>query len=54
MQTFPAIHAGTVSSCFMLMQVLPLAAFAGHDMVIWGHREDVEAGDITGRERRAT
>jgi hypothetical protein len=30
------------------MQVLPLKEFAGHNIVIWGHREDVEAGDITG------
>ncbi len=43
------VEPARYQNCMLTYQVLPLDAFAGHDMVIWGHREDVEAGVITGR-----
>ncbi len=30
------------------MQVLPLDKYEGHDIVLWGERSLVEAGDIQG------
>ena len=32
----------------MIVQRLPLEKYAGHDIVLWGERGRVEAGDIQG------
>jgi hypothetical protein len=33
------------------LQTLPLEQYGGHDIVLWGERELVEAGDIQGARK---